>query len=62
VRPGNAGGGKGLTNRCIEEVKQLPDPEPGRLSTKLNRLSEIGEEDPKVKSIVGFTLLRCEPV
>jgi len=31
-----------LTNRCIEEVKQLPDSEPGKaLSTKLNRLSEI---------------------
>ncbi|MGM0384032.1 MAG: hypothetical protein ACQEQO_11135 [Thermodesulfobacteriota bacterium] len=28
-RPGNAGGEKGLTNRGIEEVKQLRDPEPG---------------------------------
>jgi RNA-directed DNA polymerase len=50
VRPGNAGGGKGLTNRCIEEVKQLPDSEPGKaLSTKLNRLSEIARQEPKVR-------------
>jgi group II intron reverse transcriptase/maturase len=48
--PGNAGGGKGLTNRRIEEEKQLPDTEPGKaLSTKLKRLSEIARQDPKVK-------------
>ncbi len=46
---GNAGGGKGLTSKRIEEVKQLPDSEPGGLSTKLNRLSEIARQDPKVK-------------
>lgn len=50
VRSGNAGGGKGLTNRCIEEGRQLPDTEPGEaLSTKLNRLSEIARQEPKVK-------------
>jgi group II intron reverse transcriptase/maturase len=39
-----------LTNGCIEEEKQLPDSEPGKvLSTKLNRLSEIARKDPKVK-------------
>ena len=39
---GNARGGKGLTNRCIEEVKQVPDTEPGEeLSAKLNRLLEM---------------------
>ena len=39
---GNARGEKGLTNKCIEEVKQVPDTEPGEeLSTKLNRLSEM---------------------
>jgi len=43
-------GGKGLTNRCMEEVKQVPDTEPGEeLSTKLNRLSEIARQDAKVK-------------
>lgn len=36
-----------MTNRCIEEVKQLPDTEPGsRLLTKLNRLSEIARGNP----------------
>jgi len=50
VRLGNAGGGKGLTNRRIEEVKQLPGAEPGKeLSTKLNRLSEIARQDPRVR-------------
>lgn len=39
-----------MTKRCIEEVKQLPDTEPGGvLSTKLNRLSEIARQDLKVK-------------
>jgi len=34
----------------MEEVKQLPDAEPGKeLSTKLNRLSEIAEQDPKIR-------------
>jgi len=61
VRPGNAGGGKGLTNRRIEEVKQLPDPEPGKnLSTKLNRLSEIARQDPGVKFTSLAHLLDAE--
>ena len=61
MRPGNAGGGKGLTNRCIEEVKQLPDSEPGReLSTKLNRVSEIARQDPKVKFTSLAHLLDAE--
>jgi len=39
-----------LTNRCIEEVKQVPDSEPGKAwSTKLNRLSEIARQEPKVR-------------
>jgi RNA-directed DNA polymerase len=34
----------------MEEVKQLPDTEPGKgLSTKLNRLSEIARQDPKIR-------------
>ena len=61
MRPGNAGGGKGLTNRRIEEVIQLPDPEPGRgLSTKLNRLSEIARQDPKVRFTSLAHLLDAE--
>jgi RNA-directed DNA polymerase len=52
MKPGNAGGGKGLTNRCTEEEKQLPDTEPGNtLSTKLNRLSEIAKQNPTLKFI-----------
>jgi len=39
-----------LTNRCTEEGKQLSDTEPkSRLSTKLNRLSEIARENPTTK-------------
>ena len=39
-----------MTNRCMEEVKQLPDTEPGKeLSTKLNRISEIAKQDPKIR-------------
>jgi len=58
---GNAGGGKGLTNRCIEEVKQVPDSEPGKaLSTKLNRLSEIARLEPKVKFTSLAHLLNAE--
>jgi group II intron reverse transcriptase/maturase len=50
MKLGNASGGKGLTNRCIEEVKQLPDAEPeSTLSTKLNRLSEIAKQNPQFK-------------
>ncbi len=50
MKPGNAGGGKWLTNRCTEEVKQLPDAEPeSKLSTKLNRLSEIAKQNPQFK-------------
>ena len=50
-----------MTNRCIEEVKQLPDPEPGReLSTKLNRLSEIAGQDPRVKFTSLAHLLDAE--
>jgi len=50
MRSGNAGRGKGLTNRCIEEVKQLPDTEPeSKLSTKLNRIAEIARQYPEVK-------------
>jgi hypothetical protein len=46
----NARGGKGLTNRCIEDVKQVPDSEPGKaVSTKMNRLSEIARQKPKVR-------------
>jgi len=34
----------------MEEVKQLPDTEPGKeLSTKLNRISEIAKQDPKIR-------------
>lgn len=34
----------------MEEVKQLPDTEPGKeLSTKLNRLSEIAKQNPKIR-------------
>jgi len=54
---GNARGGKGLTNRCIEEVKQVPDTEPGEeLSTKLNRLSDVSlfEEPDAGKLHVRF--------
>ena len=49
-----------MTNRCIEEVKQLPDPEPGRLSTKLNRLSEIAGQDPRAKFTSLAHLLDAE--
>lgn len=49
-----------MTNRRIEEVKQLPDPEPGRLSTKLNRLSEIARQDPKVRFTSLAHLLDAE--
>jgi len=50
MKLGNASGGKGLTSRCTEEVKQLLGTEPeDKLSTKLNRLSEIAREDPTVK-------------
>jgi len=50
-----------LTNRRIEEVKQLPDPEPGRgLSTKLNRLSAIARQDPKVRFTSLAHLLDAE--
>ena len=46
MKLGNASGGKGLINRCTEEVKQLPDVEPGNtLSTKLNRLLEIENQN-----------------
>ena len=39
-----------MTNRRIEEVKQLPGSEPGnKLSTKLNRLSEIARQNPTLK-------------
>jgi predicted nuclease of restriction endonuclease-like RecB superfamily len=39
-----------LTNRCTEEVIQLPDTEPGsRLSTELNRISEIARENPTAR-------------
>lgn len=41
-----------MTNRCTEEGKQLTDTEPvSRLSTKLNRLSEIARENPTTKFI-----------
>jgi len=60
MRPGNAGGGKGLTSRRIEEGEQLLGTEPDKgLSTRLNRLSEIARQDPK--AMVGSTRLRCEP-
>ena len=39
-----------MTNGRIEEVKQMPDAEPGNnLSTKLNRLSEIARQKPTLK-------------
>lgn len=61
MRPGNAGGGKGLTSGCIEEEKQLPGTEPDKgLSTRLNRLSEIARQDPKVKFTSLAHLLDAE--
>jgi group II intron reverse transcriptase/maturase len=50
MKPGNAGGGKGLTNGCIEEGKQRMGKEPeSKLSTKLNRLSELARQNPTLK-------------
>lgn len=50
-----------MTNRRIEEEKQLTDAEPGSgLLTKLNRLSEIAKQDPKIKFISLAHLLNEE--
>lgn len=39
-----------MTNRCTEDVIQLPDTEPGsRLSTELNRISEKARENPTTR-------------
>ncbi|MBZ0190095.1 MAG: hypothetical protein K8F34_00215 [Candidatus Kuenenia stuttgartiensis] len=60
-KSGNSGGGKGLTNRCIEEEKQLPNAESeNKLQTKLNRLSEIARVEPKTKFISLAHLLNEE--
>lgn len=41
-----------MTNRCIEEVKQLPNAESeNKLSTKLNRLSEIARGASRMKFV-----------
>jgi len=36
VKPGNAGGGKGLTGRCIEEGRQWGTQSPGNIVTETN--------------------------
>ncbi len=41
-----------MTSRCIEEVKQVPNAESeNKLSTKLNRLSEIARGDSRTKFV-----------
>jgi hypothetical protein len=49
-----------LTNRCPEEVKQVPGTEPGTLSTKLNWLSEIAKQNPTLKFTSLAHLLDAE--
>ena len=49
-----------MTNRCPEEVKRVPGTEPGRLSTKLNRLSEIAKQNPTLKFTSLAHLLDAE--